>query len=77
VGRPGEPDRRGDGGLLVVNISWPRQEVYDPSDTPWFLQYFAVIFVALTLVVGFLAYRVVKDRDGAPDPVDALVEMKK
>jgi hypothetical protein len=48
-----------------------------PSGTSWFLQYFAVIFVALTLVVGFLAYRVVKDRDGAPDPVDALAGMKK
>ena len=64
------------GGLLVVNIGWPRQEVYDPAGTSWFLQYFAVIFVALTLVVGYLAYRVVKDRDGAPDPVDALVGKK-
>lgn len=25
------------------------------------------------LVVGYIAYWVVKDRDGAPDPVDALV----
>jgi hypothetical protein len=36
-------------------------------------QYFAAIFVVITLVAGFFAYRVVKDRDGAPDPVDALV----
>jgi hypothetical protein len=41
------------------------------------LQYFALIFVALTLVAGFFAYRVVKDRDGAPDPGDALVRLKK
>lgn len=65
------------GSLLVVNIGWPRQEVYNPAGDSWFLQYFAVIFVALTLVVGFIAYRVVKDRDGAPDPVDALVSPKK
>ena len=65
------------GALLVINIGWPRQEVYDPDGTSWFLQYFAVIFVALTLIVGYLAYRVVKDREGAPDPVDALVLRKK
>ena len=40
------------------------------------LQYFALIFVALTLVVGYVCYRVVRDREGAPDPVDALVGRK-
>jgi membrane protein implicated in regulation of membrane protease activity len=43
----------------------------------WFMQYFAVIFVALTLVVGYVAYRVVRDREGAPAPIDALVGRKK
>lgn len=61
------------GTALVINIGWPRREVYNPAGDSWFLQYFAVIFVALTLVVGYFAYRVVKDRDGAPDPSDALV----
>ena len=65
------------GALLFINIGWPRQEVYDPDGTSWLLQYFAVIFVALTLVVGYVAYRVVKDREGAPDPIDALVQRKK
>jgi hypothetical protein len=31
----------------------------------------------VTLAAGFFAYRVAKDRDGAPDPVDALVRPKK
>ena len=56
------------GGLLVINIGWPRAEVYDVAGACWFMQYFAVIFVALTLVVGYVAYRVVRDREGAPDP---------
>jgi hypothetical protein len=64
------------GALLCVDIAWPRQEVYDPDGTSWFLQYFAAIFVTLTLVVGFLAYRVVKNREGAPEPVEALVGPK-
>ena len=65
------------GALLVVNIGWPRAEVYDPAGASWFLQYFALIFVAATLIVGYVAYRVVRDREGAPDPVDALVGKKK
>ena len=40
------------------------------------IRYAALIFVAATLVVGYAAYRVVRDRDGAPDPVDALVGKK-
>lgn len=65
------------GGALCINIAWPRQEVYDPAGTSWVLQYFAVIFVALTLIIGLVAYLAVKDREGAPDPVDALVGRKK
>jgi urea carboxylase system permease len=64
------------GTALCINIAWPRAEVYDPEGTSWFLHYFAVIFVALSLIVGVLAFRVVKDREGAPDPVDALVGKK-
>ena len=33
----------------------------------------AIRTLALTLVVGYICYRVVRDREGAPDPVDALV----
>ena len=65
------------GGFLVINIGWPRAAVYDPAGGSWVLQWFAPIFVAGTLIVGYLAYRVVKDREGAPDPVDALVGKKK
>ena len=61
------------GGLLVVNIGWPRAEVYNQAGGSWFLQYFAVIFIAAITVVGYLAHPVVRGRDGAPEPVDALV----
>lgn len=40
------------------------------------MQYFAVIFLAITLIAGYFSYRVVKDREGAPEPVDALVWRK-
>jgi amino acid transporter len=65
------------GGLLVINIGWPREEVYDPAGGSWFLQYFAVIFIAAITVIGFIAHRVVRNREGAPEPVDALVRSKR
>ncbi len=41
------------GALLVVNIGWPRQEVYDPAgDVAGSCSTSRLIFVALTLVVG-------------------------
>ena len=61
------------GGLLVINIGWPRAEIHDVAGAGWYMQNFAILFVALTLVVGVIAYRVVKDREGAPVPADALV----
>ena len=65
------------GGLLMVNIAWPRAEVYDPDGGNWVLQYFAILFVAATLIVGFLAYLKVKGQPGAPEPEDALVGRKR
>lgn len=61
------------GAALCVNIAWPREEVYDPAGTSWYLHYFAIIFVLVTLAVGYVAYRRVRDLPGAPEPEDALV----
>jgi membrane protein implicated in regulation of membrane protease activity len=40
------------------------------------LQYFAVLFLIVTLIVGYFAYRAVRNREGAPHPEDALVGAK-
>jgi len=65
------------GALLVINIGWPRAEIYDPAGGSWFLQYFAVIFIAAIVIIGFVAHRVVRHREGAPEPVDALVRPRR
>jgi amino acid transporter len=44
------------GALMMVNLAWPRTEVYDPQGGHWYLRYFAVLFVAGTLLLGALAY---------------------
>lgn len=43
------------GGAMVVNLGWPRAEVYDPSgEHPW-LRFSAPALVLAVLVLGLLA----------------------
>jgi hypothetical protein len=44
------------GGLMMINIAWPRTSVYDAAGGHWYLQWFSVIFVLGTLVVGVFAW---------------------
>jgi urea carboxylase system permease len=44
------------GALMMVNLAWPRAAVYDPAGGHWYLQYFALLFVAATLLLGLTAY---------------------
>ncbi|HEY6758071.1 MAG TPA: amino acid permease [Baekduia sp.] len=44
------------GGLQMVNLAWPRESVYDPAGGHWYLQYFSLLFVGGSLLVGLVAY---------------------
>jgi urea carboxylase system permease len=44
------------GAAMVLNIGWPRPEVYDLAGGHWYLQYFALLFVAASFAVGLAAY---------------------
>lgn len=41
---------------MILNLGWPRQEVYDPGATHWYLHYFSLLFVGGALLVGGLVY---------------------
>ncbi|MEV6923699.1 amino acid permease [Dactylosporangium sp. NPDC051485] len=41
---------------MILNLGWPRQEVYDPAGTHWYLHYFSLLFVGAALLAGALAY---------------------
>jgi len=43
-------------GLAFINLAWPRQSVYDLTGHTWWLQWSAPLFIALTLVVGYLVH---------------------
>jgi hypothetical protein len=46
---------------MVVNLAWPRAEIYDLTGGSWWLQYSAVLFIGGTLAVG-AAYHVASRR---------------
>jgi amino acid transporter len=42
--------------LMIVNLAWPRKSVYDLGGHTWWLQWSAPLFIALTLVAGYLVH---------------------
>ena len=52
------------GLFMTVNLAWPRAEVYDPAGGHWYFQWFTVLFLGVTLVLGG-AYRVCRTRTPA------------
>ena len=48
------------GVFLPVNIGWPRQAVYDPDGTSTLLQFSAPLAVAVVVVLGLIAYAVMR-----------------
>jgi urea carboxylase system permease len=58
----------------VVNLAWPRASVYDLTGHTWWLRWSAVLFIAITVVIGYLVH--LRLRAGAatleaavPDPM--------
>lgn len=41
---------------MILNLGWPRPEVYDPAGAHWYLHYFSLLFVGGALLAGGLAY---------------------
>ncbi|MFI7586880.1 amino acid permease [Spongisporangium articulatum] len=51
------------GVAMTINLAWPRRDVYNPDfvgPEHWYLQYFAFVFLGFTLLLGAVAYQVVK-----------------
>jgi amino acid transporter len=48
------------GALMTVNMAWPRLSVYDPGGGDWYLQWFSVLLLAATAVLGSIAFAYLK-----------------
>jgi urea carboxylase system permease len=52
-------------GVFVVNLMWPRPEIYDLTGHTWWLQWSALLFLGVTLLVGYAIHLRNRARDGA------------
>ena len=59
---------------MIVNLAWPRPEIYDLTGETWWLQWSAVLFIGATLVVGFLVH-LRNRRAGRRDPARSPAEL--
>jgi urea carboxylase system permease len=48
------------GVFMLVNVGWPRQEVFDPDGHSWVLQYAGPLSVVVVVALGLVAYRVMR-----------------
>jgi urea carboxylase system permease len=53
------------GVFLLINVGWPRAAVYDPTGEGWVLQYSALLAVVVVVVLGLVAYRVMRRQAAA------------
>jgi urea carboxylase system permease len=60
------------GAVMMINLAWPRAEVYDPAGEGWYVQWFALLFVGVTVALGIPAYLHHRTRMRAADPVAEL-----
>ncbi len=42
--------------VAVVNLAWPRASVYDLTGHTWWLRWSAVLFIGITVVIGYLVH---------------------
>lgn len=63
------------GAAMVVNLAWPRAEVYIPTGGGWWMQWAAPLFVLLVVAVGAVVHRLVVAPRGtrSPEPAVATV----
>jgi hypothetical protein len=51
--------------VFVVNLMWPRAEIYDLTGETWWLQWSAVLFLGAILLIGALINWRLRARHGA------------
>jgi urea carboxylase system permease len=44
------------GALMMINLAWPRAEVYDVGGGHWYLQWFAPLFILGSVVLGAVVF---------------------
>jgi len=44
-------------GVVIVNLAWPRRDIFNPGEPHWYLQWGGVLLPVLVLSISYLVYR--------------------
>jgi amino acid transporter len=57
------------GFVLMVDVGWPRAEIYNVGNGPAYLTWFAPLFVVAAIIIGLIAYPLMKRQTVSQDGV--------
>lgn len=57
---------------MLVNIGWPRAEIYDLDGRGWYFQWTAPLSIVLIVTLGLIAYRFLTRQRTASGKVPAI-----
>jgi hypothetical protein len=53
------------GVFLLIDVGWPRPEIYNTSNGPWEMTWFAPLFVLTATILGAIAYPLMQRQSAA------------
>jgi urea carboxylase system permease len=64
------------GAAMMVNLAWPRSDVYDLAGGHWYLQWFAPLFILGSVLVGAVAFLRLRSRAATSPAPRLAVELE-
>jgi urea carboxylase system permease len=53
------------GLFLLIDVGWPRAAIYNAGNGPWYLTWFAPLFVVIATVIGCIAYPLMRKQSAS------------
>jgi hypothetical protein len=62
------------GAVLLIDVGWPRAEIYNANNGPWEMTWFAPLFILAATVIGIIAYPIMRKQAASKAALGAAAE---
>jgi hypothetical protein len=62
------------GAALLIDVGWPRAEIYNTNNGPWEMTWFAPLFILAATIIGLIAYPLMRKQAQAKALAGAAAE---